>query len=85
MSQTGHKVVNRTRKTVFCAITNKSNPSGNAGWFEIQPGGSKIWNRSGWEDVQFKDRNSSCKTGTVDQPRWAGFDKELTIENDYPV
>jgi hypothetical protein len=89
MSQTGHKVVNRTRETVFCAITNKTNPSGNAGWFEIQPGGSEIWNRSGWEDVQFKDRNNSRKTalwinrGGPAIVNFDGFDKELTIENDY--
>jgi hypothetical protein len=86
---TGFQVFNRTQESVFCLITNKTNPSGNNGWFEIKPGGNDTWTRSGWEDVQFRDRNSTrqmslwMNRGAPAMVYFDGFGKELTIVNDY--
>jgi hypothetical protein len=86
---TGFKVVNRCVTAVFCSITNKTNPSGNAGWFEIQSGASETWSRSGWEDVHFKN-----KTDTKHKSLWINrgapalvyfddFDKDIIVYNEY--
>ncbi|KAJ7129447.1 hypothetical protein C8R44DRAFT_78390 [Mycena epipterygia] len=85
----GFKVHNRSNEMIFCAITNKTNPGGNAGWFEIAPATNLEWSRSGWEDVSFKDKhNTRSKALWINRGGPAliyfdGFEKELTIYNDY--
>lgn len=86
---TGFKVHNRSNEIIFCAITNKTNPGGSAGWFEIQPGSNTQWGRSGWEDVSFKDKDNTrqkalwINRGGPALVYFDGFDKDLTIYNDY--
>ncbi|KAJ7180320.1 hypothetical protein C8R43DRAFT_1182259 [Mycena crocata] len=85
----GFKVHNRSVELISCSITSKTNPGGNTGWFEIQPSASVEWSRSGWEDVSFKDKyNRRQKALWINRGGPAlvyfdGFDKELTIYNDY--
>jgi len=85
----GFKVVNRSKEAVFCAITSKTNPSGDAGWFELQPGGGDTWSRAGWEDVSFRNRDSSKKKalwinrGSPAVVNFDGFDVDLDIQNNF--
>jgi hypothetical protein len=85
----GFKVVNRSLTSVFCAITNKTNPSGNAGWFEIQPNANTIWGRTGWEDVQFKNADNTKKKslwinrGGPALVYFDGFDNDIIVYNEY--
>jgi hypothetical protein len=85
----GFKVVNRSGEAIFCSITTKTNPSGDGGWFELPPGGSDTWSRAGWEDVIFRNRDSSKKKslwtnrGSPAVVTFHGFDFDLDIQNDY--
>src|SRR6202035_5481744 len=88
-AQTGIRVSNRTNESVWCGITNKTNPQGNGNWFELKPYANDFWSRSGWETVCFKDRLNQRNTSlwiNRGSPAWVyfdGFDKELSIVNDY--
>ncbi|KAJ6628874.1 hypothetical protein B0H10DRAFT_102674 [Mycena sp. CBHHK59/15] len=85
----GHKVHNRSNETIFCSITNKSNPGGNVDWFEIKPFENVEWRRMGWEDVSIKDKaNSRQKALWINRGgpaliHFDGFDKDFTIFNDW--
>lgn len=85
----GFSVYNRSNETVRCSITNKTNPSGDSGWFELQPGKNDTWARSGWEDVSIKSQDNSKKKalwinrGSPAVVSFHGFDRDFTIENDY--
>jgi hypothetical protein len=85
----GFKIHNRSQEPVLCSITTKTNPSGNDGWFELQPGASEIWNRSGWEDVSIKSKEGSrqkslwINRGSPSVVYFDGFHTDLTIYNDY--
>jgi hypothetical protein len=85
----GFKVVNRTGEVISCSITTKTSPSGNASWFEIPPGGSDTWSRAGWEDVSFRNRDSSkqkalwINRGSPAVVNFDGFNVDLDIQNDY--
>ncbi|KAJ7648488.1 hypothetical protein B0H17DRAFT_429542 [Mycena rosella] len=86
---TGFRIHNRSNEIVFCAITNKTNPGGNPAWFELQPSANDEWSRAGWEDVSFKDKNNTRRKalwinrGGPALVYFDGFDKDLTIYNDY--
>jgi len=85
----GIKVINRTQSTVWCAVTTNTKPSGQAGWFGIEPGASDTWERPGWEDVQFKNSDNTLKKslrinrGGPALVYFDGFEKEIVVYNDY--
>ncbi|KAJ7752741.1 hypothetical protein DFH07DRAFT_824820 [Mycena maculata] len=83
----GFKVHNRSNEIIWCSLTNKT--GGNPAPFEIKPFENSAWTRTGWEDVVIKN-----KAKTTERSLWInrggpalvyfdGFDKELTIYNDY--
>ncbi|KAJ7490362.1 hypothetical protein B0H11DRAFT_1021808 [Mycena galericulata] len=83
----GFKVHNRSNEIIFCSITNKT--GGNAAPFEIKPFENREWTRTGWEDVVIKNKANTHQTslwinrGGPALVYFDGFDKELTIYNDY--
>ncbi|KAF7355504.1 hypothetical protein MSAN_01467300 [Mycena sanguinolenta] len=86
---TGFKVNNRSNQIIFCSITNKTRPSANAGEFEIKPDEHKEFPRDGWEDVSIRNKHNTERTalwinrGEPALIHFDGFDKPLTIYNDY--
>jgi hypothetical protein len=85
----GFKVHNRSNEIIFCSITNKTQPVGNAKEFEIKPFENQQWAREGWEDVSIRNKQNSARTslwinrGGPALVYFDGFDKALTIYNDY--
>ncbi|KAJ7498707.1 hypothetical protein FB451DRAFT_7219 [Mycena latifolia] len=83
----GFKVHNRSNEIIFCSITNKT--GGNPAPFEIKPFEHREWTRAGWEDVSIKNKANTRQTalwinrGGPALVYFDGFDKELTIYNDY--
>ncbi|KAF8195657.1 hypothetical protein K438DRAFT_780081 [Mycena galopus ATCC 62051] len=85
----GFKVHNRSNEIIFCSVTNKSRPIGNAKEFEIKLGEHQEWARDGWEDVSIRSKDNTQRTalwinrGAPALIHFDGFDKPLTIFNDY--
>lgn len=85
----GFKIHNRSNEIIFCSITTKSSPSGNSGEFEIKPFEELEWGRKGWEDVAIRNKGNTRRTalwinrGGPALIHFDGFDKPLTIYNDY--
>ncbi|KAJ6539559.1 hypothetical protein B0H19DRAFT_1078610 [Mycena capillaripes] len=83
----GFRVHNRSNEIIFCSITNKT--GGNAGEFEIKPFEHDEWKRNGWEDVAIRNKQNTRRTalwinrGGPALVYFDGFDKALTIFNDY--
>ncbi|KAJ7129446.1 hypothetical protein C8R44DRAFT_872715 [Mycena epipterygia] len=83
----GFKVHNRSNEIIICSITNKT--GGNPGPFEINPFEHSDWTRTGWEDVSIKNKLNTRQTalwinrGGPALVYFDGFDKQLTIYNDY--
>ncbi|KAJ6539560.1 hypothetical protein B0H19DRAFT_364627 [Mycena capillaripes] len=85
----GFKVHNRSNEIIFCSITRNSRPGGNTAEFEIKPFAHTEWSREGWEDVSIRNKQNTQKTalwinrGGPTLIHFDGFDKPLTIYNDY--
>ncbi|KAJ7639017.1 hypothetical protein FB45DRAFT_1055212 [Roridomyces roridus] len=83
----GFKVHNRSNQVIVCSITNKT--GGNPADFEIKPFEDTAWVRNGWEDVVIKNKENTQQTalwinrGGPALVYFDGFDKPLTIYNDY--
>ncbi|KAJ6490365.1 hypothetical protein C8R47DRAFT_468013 [Mycena vitilis] len=85
----GFKVHNRSNEIIHCSITSKSRPGGITGELEIKPYESQEWVREGWEDVAIRNKQNTRRTalwinrGGPALIHFDGFDKTLTIYNDY--
>ncbi|KAJ6598843.1 hypothetical protein DFH09DRAFT_1303428 [Mycena vulgaris] len=83
----GFRVHNRSNEIIFCSITNKT--GGNPATFQIKPFEHEEWTRKGWEDVSIKNKMNTRQTalwinrGGPALVYFDGFDKALTIYNDY--
>ncbi|KAJ7648489.1 hypothetical protein B0H17DRAFT_429574 [Mycena rosella] len=87
MPPIGFRVHNRSNEIITCSITNKT--GGNSGPYQIKPFEHSDWTRAGWEDVSITNKAKTHQTalwmnrGGPALVYFDGFDKELTIYNDY--
>ncbi|KAJ7368543.1 hypothetical protein DFH08DRAFT_28263 [Mycena albidolilacea] len=82
----GFQVHNKSNQIIHCSITSKTRPTNEK---EIKPFEQSTWERDGWEDVSIRNKQNTQRTalwinrGGPAEVHFDGFDKPLTIYNDY--